>query len=59
MRTKNSKIIKKEMRTKGSSRQTKTPVGISCLGNSMERGAWLCGHRESDMTEQLSTHVSS
>ena len=33
----------------------------SCLENSMDRGAWWAtvpwGHKESDMTEQLSTPV--
>ena len=33
----------------------------SCLENSMGRGAWRgyspCGHKESDTTEQLSTHA--
>ena len=35
------------------------PLQCSCLENSMDRGAWQPivneGHKESDMTEQLST----
>ena len=35
------------------------PLQYSYLGNSKDRGTWqasLWGHKESDMTEQLSTH---
>ena len=36
------------------------PVQYSCLENPMDRGAWWAtvhgGHKESDMTERLSTH---
>ena len=36
------------------------PLWYSCLENSMERGVWLStvqgGHKESNMTEQLSIH---
>ena len=32
----------------------------SCLENSMDRGAWsMGGHKESDMTEQLSTALKA
>ena len=38
-----------------------THSSILCLENSMDRGAWWAtvpwGHKESDMTEQLSTPV--
>ena len=49
------------------------PFQYSCLKNSMDRGAWqttvngvtksepggaLWGHKKSDMTERLSTHIS-
>ena len=36
------------------------PFQYSCLGTSMERGAWRAivhALKESDMTEQLSTHT--
>ena len=36
------------------------PLQYSCLGNSMDRGAWwatVTGHKESDTTKQL-THLS-
>src|SRR5574341_1354559 len=38
------------------------PLQYSCPGNPMDGGAWLAtyslwGHKESDMTEQLSTHT--
>ena len=37
------------------------PLYYSCLGNSMDRGAWWAtdpwSHKESDITEQLSTHI--
>ena len=36
------------------------PLQYSCLENSMDRGAWQAtvhrGHKELDMTEQLSMH---
>ena len=36
------------------------PLQFSCLGNPMDRGAWQItvhgGHKELDMTEQLSLH---
>ena len=36
------------------------PLQYSCLGNPMDRGAWWVtvhgGHKESDMTQQLSMH---
>ena len=38
------------------------PLQYSCLKNPMNRGAWqatVCGVAESDMTEQLSTHIKS
>ena len=38
------------------------PIQYSCLGDPMDRGAWRAtvrgGHKESDTTEQLSTHQS-
>jgi len=37
------------------------PLYYSCLGNFMDRGAWWAtdpwSHKESDITEQLSTHI--
>ena len=37
------------------------PLQHSCLGNGMDRGAWWAtvhgGHKELDITEQLSMHV--
>ena len=37
------------------------PLQHSCLGNCMDRGAWWAtvhgGHKELDITEQLSMHV--
>ena len=38
------------------------PLQYSCLGNPMDRGVWWAiymplGHKESDMTEQLSMHA--
>ena len=37
------------------------PLQYPCLGNLMNRGAWQAtvhwGHKESDMTERLSTHT--
>ena len=37
------------------------PTLVSCLENSMHRGAWQAtvqgGHKESDMTKRLSTHA--
>ena len=39
------------------------PLGYSCLGNCMDRGAWWAtvygGHNESAITEQFSMHVIS
>ena len=38
------------------------PLHYSYLKNPMNRGAWqatVCGVAESDMTEQLSTHIKS
>ena len=38
-----------------------SPLQCSCLENPMDRGAWWAnspwGHKESDTTEQLSTHA--
>ena len=38
------------------------PLQYSCLGNPMDRGAWggnnPWGHKESDMTEHIHTHLS-
>ena len=59
MRTKNSKIIKKEMRTKGSSRQTRNSSGNFLPGKFHGKRSLAMRSQRSDMTEQLSTHVSS
>ena len=41
--------------------RNRNPLQHSCLENSMDRGAWWAtvhgSHKESDMTEQVSTHA--